>query len=320
MKAKIISTGICLPARQVTNDDLAKCMETSDEWIGSRTGIRRRRIAEEETVSKMASTAACEALKNSPVPAEDIDLIIVATSTADLVLPCVACAVQSEIGAVNAACFDLNAACSGFLFAMNTMEAFMEAGIYRNALIIGSDMMSRTLDWSDRGTCVLFGDGAGAVLFSGSEDGNFHMLMQSDGGKSNALTYKNSSLSNLGEPSSVKPDYLKMDGQEVFKFACRKVPESITRLAREAETELSDVSYFFLHQANLRIVEAVAKRLGISMDHFPVNLDNYGNTSAASIPILLHEWRQKGLMKEHDKIVIAGFGAGLSWGAALLEW
>ena len=227
---RIIGTGSYLPSTILSNEHLSTIVDTNDEWIRERTGIEERRIATTETTSSMASAAAILALEDSKIPAEDIDLIIVATFTPDSSMPSVACQVQGSIGAVHAVCFDLNAACSGFLFALTTAHAYISAGIYKNALIIGAESLSRAVDWTDRATCVLFGDGAGAAVLSKDSVGLIGSLLGSDGGKGDVLTYFNQMTKNLFDKEARKNTYMQMDGQEVFKFAVRKVPENISAL------------------------------------------------------------------------------------------
>ena len=252
--------------------------------------------------------------------AEEVDLILVATSTPETVFPCTACEVQREIQAEHAAGFDLNAACSGFLFALQTAQAYIRAGIYRTALVIGADSMSHVVDWRDRSTCILFGDGAGAVVLRAEEGGMFVQAAHSDGRKGAVLTGYSRHRKDWDAPGREKDAYIQMDGQSVFKFAVRRVPEIVEELLQKAQTEKEEISYFFLHQANQRIIEAAAKRIGAELSRFPMNLQEYGNTSAASIPILLDEWNRKGRLQKGDKLILAGFGAGLSWAGSLLEW
>lgn len=325
MTTRIIGTGTCFPEKIVSNNDLSEVVETNDEWISSRTGIKERRISEGEDTSKLAGGAALEAIANANVKAEEIDLIIVATSSPDNVFPNTASLVQAEINAVNAACYDLSAACSGFLFALNTAHAFIKAGIYKKAIVIGAEVMSKTLDWSDRGTCVLFGDGAGAVVVAADETGIEEILMCNDGSKADALFCEERGVNNFLTKKHNKIEdpsfgYVKMDGQEVFKFAVKKVPECITKVLEKNNTAIDDIKYFVLHQANIRIIQSVAKRLNVDIEKIPANLDKYGNTSAASIPILLDEMNRNGMLEKGDKIVLSGFGAGLSWGATVLTW
>lgn len=307
MIGKICGTGAYVPPNVMDNNDLSKLVETSDEWIRERTGIVRRHIADGENTVSMAVKSAESALKNANISAEEIDFIIVSTISSNVILPCADCEVQKEIGAVNAVCFDLNAACSGFLFAYNTAQAYIASGIYRTGIVIGAECLSNLIDWKDRGTCILFGDGAGAVVVKAKEGTQPSIITHSDGEKGKALTCEQN-------------DFIHMDGQEVFKFAVKQVPKCICELLEANGLKKEEIHYFILHQANRRIVEAVAKRLKIEIEKFPMNLQEYGNTSSASIPILLDEMNQKGLLRKGMKIVIAGFGAGLSWGASLIEW
>lgn len=307
MIGKICGTGAYVPPNVMDNNDLSKLVETSDEWIRERTGIVRRHIADGENTVSMAVKSAESALKNANISAEEIDFIIVSTISSNVILPCAACEVQKEIGAVNAVCFDLNAACSGFLFAYNTAQAYIASGIYRTGIVIGAECLSNLIDWKDRGTCILFGDGAGAVVVKAKEGTQPSIITHSDGEKGKALTCEQN-------------DFIHMDGQEVFKFAVKQVPKCICELLEANGLKKEEIHYFILHQANRRIVEAVAKRLKIEIEKIPMNLQEYGNTSSASIPILLDEMNQKGLLRKGMKIVIAGFGAGLSWGASLIEW
>ena len=321
MTSKIIGTGSYLPTRVVTNDDLAKVVDTDDEWISSRTGIKERRIVDndKEETAYLASMAAKAALEDAGMTPEEIDLILLATMSPSQVLPNVACEVQEAIGAVNAVGMDLNAACSGFVFALNTAQAYIMAGIYKNILVVGAETVSKTVDWTDRGTCVLFGDGAGAVVVTASENGIYEMVMGADGTKKDALTCQSRPMNNLFLTDS-KLEYIKMEGQEVFKFAVKKVPECVTEVMEKAKVTAEDIKFFVLHQANERILSSVSKRLNVSMDKIPMNLDRYGNTSSASVPILLDELNKKGLLQRGDKIVLSGFGGGLTWGASLIEW
>ena len=304
----------------MTNNDLAQIVETNDEWIRSLTGIGERRIATTESTSYMAANAAMRALEQSGVKPEEIDLILFGTSSPDYCFPNGACEVQGMIGAVNAACYDISAACTGFVYALNTAHAFISSGIYKTALVIGSDVLSKLIDWTDRGTCVLFGDGAGAVVVKADETGILGINMHSDGTKGNVLTCGSRTNGNFLLGKKPELGYMTMDGQEVFKFAVRKVPECIKQVLDDAGVAAEEVRYFVIHQANYRIIESIAKRLKVSVDCFPVNMEHYGNTSGASVPLLLDEINRKGMLESGDKIVFSGFGAGLTWGATLLEW
>lgn len=321
MSARIIGTGSCLPEKVVTNDDLAKIMDTSDEWIYTRTGIHSRHIAIDETTTSLATEAAKRALESANVKAEDIGLIIVATVSWDTFYPCCGCEVQANIGAVNAAAFDVNVGCSGFMFGAQIVHNYMQSASIDYALVIGAEVLSKMMDWSDRSTCVLFGDGAGAAVFKRDDECGIKAITQgSDGARGAVLACKNRPVNNAFVKREEPMDYTHMGGQDVFKFAVRTVPESINKVLDDAGLKAEDIKYFVLHQANIRIIEAVAKRMGESMDKFPTNLANTANISAATIPILLDEINREGKLEKGDKIVMAGFGAGLTWGAAVLEW
>lgn len=320
MTTRIIGTGSYVPELVVTNDDLAKVVDTNDEWIRSRTGIRERRIADHMGTSQMAARAAAEALVNANIPAEEVDIIILATSSPDYCFPNGACEVQAAIGASRAVAFDISAACTGFVFALNTMHGFLKSGLYKTGLVIGADLMSKLTDWSDRGTCVLFGDGAGAVVVRAEDTGLIHMVMGADGSKGDVLACKARSSDNFSTGKQPELGYMTMDGQEVFKFAVKKVPESIRQVLEESQTDISEIKYFVMHQANYRIFESIAKRLKISMDRLPMNMDRYGNTSGGSIPLVLDEMNREGKLKPGDKLILSGFGAGLTWGVTLMEW
>lgn len=321
MTTKIIGTGSAVPEQVVTNDDLAKIVDTNDEWIRTRTGIGQRRIASADSgTSSMAAEAARRALRQAGVLAKDLDIIILATSTSDSCFPSGACEVQAAIGAKKAVAFDISAACSGFIFALHTVHSFFEAGIYKTGLVIGADTLSKIIDWQDRGTCVLFGDGAGAAVVRAEERGILHMTMGSDGSRGSALACTSRTTGNFLTGKEPELGYMTMDGQEVFKFAVKTVPEAIKTVLSESGTHIDEIKYFVLHQANYRIFESIAKRLKIPMEKFPTNLERFGNTSGATIPILLDEMNREGKLERGDKIVLAGFGAGLTWGATLLEW
>lgn len=320
MTSRIIGTGSCLPQTVVTNYDLSEIMETSDEWIASRTGIRERRLAKEETTASMASEAAGRALKDAGLTAQDIDLILVGTITADYVTPSAACEVQAAIGAVKATAFDINAACSGFMFALSTAHAYVQTGLAHTALVIGVETLSKIMDWNDRSTCVLFGDGAGAAVVQADEKGIYCFDQGSDGTKGMVLSCQGRTNNNPLVQTGKDLDYVSMDGQAVYKFAVKIVPDSIQKAVQKAGLQTQDIKYFVLHQANIRIIQSVAKRLKTDVDKFPISLDHCGNISAASIPILLDEMNRKGMLEKGDKVVMSGFGGGLTWGTAVLEW
>lgn len=321
---KIIGTGSALPDKRVTNDDLAQLVETSDEWIRERTGIAERRISTKETVAELSTLACTRALEMAGRKPEEVDLILVATCSPEMLLPNCACQVQSAIGAVNAVAFDLNAACSGFLFALHTAYAYIRSGVYHNALIVGAEVLSKIVDWSDRSTCVLFGDGAGAAFVEGceeSEGGLLGFAQGSDGTKGMVLSCNDRQVVNpYTQPEDPIDRYVRMNGQEVYKFATRQVPACIQTALDKTELTPGDIDLYVLHQANIRIIEAVAKRLKVDITRFPVNVDRVGNMSSATVPVLLDELNREGRLKPGMKIVMSGFGAGLTYGACVLIW
>ncbi|MEZ3491227.1 MAG: ketoacyl-ACP synthase III [Lachnospiraceae bacterium] len=331
MTIRITGTGSALPEKIVTNFDLQELVETSDEWIQKRTGIAQRRVSTGETVSTLAAEACKRALEMAGKTAAEVDLILVATCSPELLLPCCACQVQDLIGAADAVAFDLNAACSGFLFALNTANAYLQTGIYKNALIVGSEVLSKLVDWKDRGTCILFGDGAGAAFVEASEEtctyengrraGMECMVQGSDGAKGRVLSCAERALNSAfyAEDETISP-YIQMDGQAVYKFATKQVPACIQQALDKAERTVEDVDWFILHQANVRIIESVAKHLKAEMAKFPMNIHKIGNMSSATIPVLLDECNRNGMIKRGDRIVLSGFGAGLTYGASVLVW
>lgn len=321
MAVKIIGTGSALPQKIVTNDDLAQLVDTSDEWIRERTGIGGRHISTGETIVSLAAEACEKALESAGRNASEIDMLLVATCTPEVGIPCAACQVQSLLGAAHAVAFDLNAACAGFLFALNTAYAYIQAGIYENALVVGSEVLSKIIDWTDRGTCVLFGDGAGAVLVERSEQpGILGFVQHSDGTKGEVLTCDSRQLKNPYVSLPYEHPFLNMDGREVFAFAVRQVPASIREVLEQVQLAPDDVDLYVLHQANWRILEGIAKRLTVDMDKFPMNLDRVGNMSSAAIPVLLDELNREGQLREGMTLVLSGFGAGLTYGACVLKW
>ena len=321
MTIRISGTGSALPEKIITNYDLSKIVETNDEWISSRTGIRERRVAgEDESVVTMGSEAARRALENAGAEAGDIDLILVATCSGESYFPSTACQIQAQIHADHAVAFDISAACSGFLFALHTAQAYLSMGVYKKALVIGSETLSRVIDWTDRGSCILFGDGAGACVVETSETGLMKWVQHSDGSQGEVLVSHASTFPTPTEPDGHPAVPLQMDGQAVFKFAVKTVPQCIDEVLDQAGVRPEEVKYFVLHQANKRIIQSVAKRLKVEEEKFPVNLDRRGNTSAASIPILLDEMNREGMLTRGDLLVLSGFGAGLTWSADLLTW
>ena len=331
---RITGTGSALPGRIVTNKELELLVETSDEWIRERTGIRERHVSVGETVVTLASEAAHKALEQTGKTAEEIDLILVATCSPEQYLPCCACQVQAAIDAVNALAFDVNAACSGFLFALNTVEAYLRTGLAKTALVIGSEVLSKLVDWTDRGSCILFGDGAGAAVverISEPAAGILGRSLHSDGTGGGVLRceagklttpYANSAAAEMDGNglSDNRENFIRMDGQEVYRFATRQVPKCIEEALADAGLNVADIDLFVLHQANARIIDAVAKRLHADREKFPTNLERVGNLSSASIPVLLDELHRQGRLHRGDRIVLAGFGAGLTIGACVMIW
>lgn len=326
MAINIVGTGSALPDQIVSNFDLQKLVDTSDEWIRERTGIGTRRISTGDTVASLAAKACENALSLAGKKAEEVDLILVATCSMEMLLPNCACQVQSIIGAKNAVAFDLNAACAGFLFALQTAYAYLKCGFYKNALVVGSEVLSKLMDWTDRSTCILFGDGAGAVYLesdTSNETENMLSFVQgSDGEKGMVLQclareLKNPFVKPLPQESN---PYIQMNGQEVYRFAVKQVPQCIEQALEQANVTADDVDLFILHQANVRIIEAVAKRLHVDLDKFPMNLDKTGNMSSATVPVLLDEINRSGKLQKGQTIVLAGFGAGLTYGACVMKW
>lgn len=318
---KIIGTGSALPQKVVTNDQLAQIMDTSDEWIRSRTGIQQRHLATTETTTSLSVKAAKAAMAAAGVEATELDLIIAATISADSVIPTLSCQLQAELGATNAFAFDLGAACSGFMFALATADAYMKTGRVHKALVIGAEVLSKMMDWNDRGTCVLFGDGAGAVVVSDEADNLLAMVQGSDGAKGEALTCAGRPVRNpyVDTAACDMPwGYVHMDGQAVYKFAVKTVPAAITEALDIAGLTPDDIDLYIMHQANIRIIEAVAKRIKQPLDKFPTNLQTCGNISAASVPILLDNLCKDGMIKSGQKLILSGFGAGLTWGVCVL--
>ena len=324
MKAGILGVGSAVPDRVLTNHDLEKMVDTSDEWISTRTGIKERRIsAPDDKTSDYAAKAARKALERAGVAPGEIDLIIVATLTPDMFCPPTACIVQHKIDAPQAAAFDLSAACSGFVYGLDVAVRGIEAGAYRNVLVIGADLLSHVTDYTDRSTCVLFGDGAGACVLGPVERGGvLSTYLGADGSGGEKLTIPASrSNEEASSPSGERRGtYIRMDGNEVFKFAVRVMPEAALEALRRAGIPLEQVRLFIPHQANIRIIDAAAKRLGVEGDRMFSNVHKYGNTSAASIPIALDEALDQGRIAEGDVVVLVGFGGGLTWAASVLEW
>lgn len=326
MHTHIIGTGSYLPERVLSNADLEKLVETSDEWITTRTGIRERRLAaDDEASSDLAAKAAERAMENAGITAEEVDLILVATCTGDMPFPSTATVVQQLLGASNAFCFDVAAACSGFLYGMEIARNFLESGRCRTALVIGAEKMSTLINWEDRTTCVLFGDGAGAVVLRKKEQGGDGLgpcRLGADGNLSHLLNVPAG-----GSRTPVTPEVLanhentlRMSGQEVFKHAVTNMTRTAFSLLEEAGWKAEDLDCVIPHQANRRILEAIRTRVGVSEDKVFVNVDKYGNTSAASIGIALDEAVKSGALREGSKVMLLAFGAGFTWAGVLLEW
>ena len=318
MYARVAGTGSHLPGLPVTNAALAaRGIDTSDEWITERTGIRARHLAQDtQTASELAEPAARAALAAAGRVAADVDLIVVATSTPDFVFPSTACLLQARLGVRDCAAFDVQAVCSGFVYALATAEQFIRSGQSRCALVVGAEVFSRILDWNDRGTCVLFGDGAGAVLLVASEHpGILASALHADGTQAGILSVPGNIAGGvvLGDP------FLRMDGQAVFKFAVRVLDEVAREVATKAGMAPASVDWFIPHQANLRILNATARKLGIDAQRLVVTLDRHGNTSAASIPLALDQYVRDGRIRAGQRVLLAAVGGGFTWGAILLE-
>ncbi|MDE1545981.1 ketoacyl-ACP synthase III [Dechloromonas agitata] len=319
MYARLIGTGSCLPGKPVSNDELAsRGIDTNDEWIVTRTGIRSRYLAEPgATSSELGLIAAQRALEMAGIAAADIDLIIVATSTPDYIFPSTACLIQGKLGNKGAAAFDVQAVCSGFVYALGIAEKFIRSGSHQRALVIGAEVFSRILDWNDRGTCVLFGDGAGAVVLEASDKpGILATAMHADGSQVGILNVPGQVCGGqvTGDP------FLRMDGQAVFKFAVRVLAEIAEEVCTTAGIQTSGVDWLIPHQANIRIIEATGRKLGIDRERVIVTVDRHGNTSAASVPLALDEAVRDGRIKRGQKVLVEGVGGGFTWGAALLEF
>ena len=319
MKARIIGTGSYAPIHTISNEDIAKMVDTNDEWIEEHTGIKQRHLSSEGT-APMAAQAAKLALDNSGVGIEDVEMILVATMTPDYSCPNTACQVQALLGAKEIPCLDINVACTGFVSAINTANAYITSKMYKTILVIGAETLSKIVDWSDRGTCILFGDGAGAVVVQAADRGIITTEMGCDGTKGMVLYGSGAPLQNPIINDEEDGGKLHMDGSEVFKFAVRRIPETIYTTLKKADKSEDEIDYFILHQANRRIIEAAARRLNLPIEKFPMNIDKFGNLAAASVPMLLDELNRSGRIKEGQLLLLSAFGGGLSWGSTLLEW
>ncbi len=318
MYSKIIGTGGYLPAKILTNQDLENMVDTSDSWIRSRTGIEQRHIAaDNELASDLALKASHEAMKAADVSTDEINLIIVATTTPDMIFPSTACILQNKLGIKNCPAFDVQAVCSGFIYALATADMFIRAGRCRTALVIGTEIYSRILDWNDRSTCVLFGDGAGAVLITQSnQPGIISSHLHSDGSHANTLALSGNICGGKihGNP------YITMEGNTVFKFAVKVMEEIVHEAVAENNLQISDISWLIPHQANIRIIQSTAKKLGIPMDKVVTTINKHGNTSAASIPLALDIATRDGRIKSGQYVLLEGVGSGFTWGAVLIRW
>ncbi|MGN0164980.1 MAG: beta-ketoacyl-ACP synthase III [Lachnospiraceae bacterium] len=348
MRAKVIGTGHFVPELKIQNTDFEKFLDTSDEWIKERTCMEERRIAVSETALSMGAEAAERAIDMAGIDVAAIDIIICTTATGDNVYPNMSCLIQAELGNHTAMCFDLNAACSGFLFGASAAQAYISSGMAKTVLVVSTEIVSKTVDYTDRGSCILFGDGAAAVLFTASaEEGIVDGIFRSDGNRGGCITMKaapvenhwtcsdgnnccheneknpgfyNNQKSEENPKSEPYKEYMYMDGKAVYSFATRTVPEIVGELLDKNGETAENIDWFVFHQANGRMLEVIARKIGVSVSKVPMNLQKYGNTSSASIPLLLDEMVRDGRIQPGQKIILSGFGAGLTWGALLLEW
>lgn len=316
--SRIVGTGAYLPAKILTNRDLERMVDTSDEWIYARTGIRQRHIAaDDEQTSDLALAASRTALATARINAADLDLVVVATTTPDMVFPSTACILQAKLGAKNCPAFDMQAVCSGFVYGLATADQFIRSGQYRNALVVGAEIYSRILDWNDRATCVLFGDGAGAVVLQGSETpGIISSHLHADGAHVDMLSVPGTVA---GGKVSGRP-FVQMDGQAVFKFAVKVLDEVAEEALAANHLDIAEIDWLIPHQANIRIIQATARKLGIAMDKVVATVDRHANTSAASIPLALDEAVRDGRIRAGQHVLLEGVGGGFTWGAVLLRW
>lgn len=324
-RAVVAGSGSYVPEKVLTNEDFMKIVDTSDEWITTRTGIKERRIAaEHESTAVLAAEAARRALADAGMGPEELELIIIGTITPEMVFPSTACFVQHQIGAVNAWAFDLSAACSGFVYSLSIAQQFISSGRYRNALVIGAETLTRITNYQDRGSCILFGDGAGALIVKAADTGSMGVMYStsfSDGGGWNAL--KCVAYGSRNPVSRPLPDadmvYMDLNGREVYQMAVRRIVELVNECLEKCDLDIDDIAMFIPHQMNARIIESVGKRLNFTDDKIFINIDRYGNTSAASIPIALDECRRTGKVKTGDIVLLVAFGGGLTWGANVIQ-
>jgi 3-oxoacyl-[acyl-carrier-protein] synthase-3 len=315
--AQIIGTGHYTPDRVLDNKELSANLGVSEDWIFSRTGIKSRYIcSDQQSTSEIAYYASLKAIEQAHILPEEIDLIIFCTLSPDKLCPAAACSLQDKLKAVNAACFDLEAACSGFIFGLSTAYQYIATGTYKTVLVVGADLLSRFTDYSDKSTCILFGDGAGAAIIRASDENSFHsFLLGSDGSIKDLIDIPSS-----GAHRSDEKPFLRMKGKEVFKWAVNNVPEHIIEVLKKAKLSIDNIDYFLIHQANQRITNSIVNKLHLHPEKVLCNIEDYGNTSAASIPILLSQFARERKFKKGHKLLLAGFGGGISWGATVLEW
>lgn len=323
--AGIIGIGSYVPEKKITNLDMEKIVETSDEWITTRTGIKERRVVSEgEHTSDLALEASKRALRDANMKPEDVDLIIVATMSPDLPTPATACILQDKLGCHNVPAFDISAACSGFIYGLSVAMGYINSGLYENVLLVGAEAMSRIVDWTDRSTCILFGDGAGAAVIGRvpEDRGILGFDMGSDGSGAKYLLIPSGGVSNPSTEKTIasRENYIRMDGSEVFKFAVRRMDQVSKSVMEKLDLEIEDIDLLVPHQANIRIIDSAVKKLKIDREKVIINLDRYGNMSAASIPVALDEAVKSGRVSDGDKILIVGFGGGLTWGASVISW
>ncbi len=325
-RAVIQSVGHAVPSKVLTNDDLERMVDTSDEWIVQRTGIKERHICQgDEGTGSLALEASREALERSGIPASELDLIVCGTVTGDYIWPSTACMLQTELGANNAGAYDVSAACAGFIYSLGTAAAMIESGHAQNVLVVGADALSKQVDWTDRSTCVLFGDGAAAVVVRGETDtdrGVIETVLMADGSGGKYITYEvGGTKYPVGSPQAEgRRDKVYMAGAEVYRFAVQAMGDACCKVLEKAGMTPDDVDLFVPHQANLRIIESAAKRLGLPDHRVFVNVAKYGNTSGGSIPLGLYEANEQGLLTKGSVVMTVGFGAGLVWGANLIRW
>ncbi|HFR3748427.1 TPA: beta-ketoacyl-ACP synthase III [Streptococcus suis] len=320
--AKISQVAHYLPKKIVTNDDLAQIMDTTDDWVRSRTGIGQRHVVTDQTTSDLATAVAQDLLEKAQIGAEEIDFIILATMTPDSVMPSTAALVQAKIGATKAFAYDLVAACSGFVYALSTAEKLIASGRYQKGMVIGAETLSRVVDWSDRSTAVLFGDGAGGVLLEACVQPSFlGEILRTDGSRGASLTAGIDQKCTPFSDATCSQPYIQMEGRAIFEFATRDVTGTIAELLSQQGLLADRIDFYLLHQANSRILDKMARKMGVASEKFPANMDKYGNTSAASLPILLSECVADGRIKldGSQTVVLAGFGGGLTWGTLLLK-